>query len=1098
MPTRRIQVELIGDDRSLSRALGNTGKATSKAEQNFGKLGRVGSSTFDRLRRSVVGAVAAYASFSAAKGAVTATTDLAKSTKALNATLGLSVKTASEFGAQAQIRGVDTRSLSMAFRTLSNQITAARGGSATAEKTFRSLGISMKEVRRSSPEDILFKTSDGLQKLGTGFARAHDLGTLFGRGASALRPLLAGGAEALHKQLDEANQMGASFGGKNLKSIQDLIDEEHRMQLAQLGLQISFTENVEPVLIRVFRLIGDVTNGIRTLSPEIRKLIGIGAGIAGTLLVVGKLAQAWNAVKLAAFGAAAAEEGAGVAGGRWGALGSKAGTIFIEAFAAAALTYELGKTLVNAWNGQMLDQTKSEGFAKALGAQFGDVAKYISIGQKGVTVGTRLGRLIFNPETGRVISASTKRLRQLIGKNMQEVDAAFAGAFGPGGKQNPVVDRYANAMDTLAQLTHSGLGKVLNLTKADLASIRTAVNQGSDWRSVIHGRMNAYIGEIQMAVYKGKISVVKGQREINQILQTEAGILGTGVALTPHAIPKSQRKNAPVSGKGMGKAQGGFLVPGNGAGDTVPLHIGGQLAAFVEPRELVSVNNRASTEELMAHNSLVPRRAGGGVIPSYASAPGGGALGSIAAAADNLMAAAARRILSRSAGTAVGGGNLASVIANANRMNALHRPYLWGGGHGASASRNGPWDCSGAISELLAGSVVPGFTPVVSGGFTSMFAPGAGALSIYANAEHVFASVGGKGFGTSAENPGGGAGWLSYGSRPGFTIRHVPLAGNVGPRAGKKGKGQSLKKGFSAGGVIQGKVSTFGPPMEGAGTTASGVSSSAPGIAIFNRSGLGKMFDVSIGSHHARLRQTDIGPAPWTGRVIDVTGAGARAMGINPSHFPTDSIGRAVLVTASSGKAGSSSTGKATATGKTTKTPTDPFAGIPTKLLKRQSGDLLGTALASTGAAINAGLAAIGLARTTPQAADDIAALQQLQAAQAGQTALSNAQLAYRKAKKGGNKAKIRKTLEALLAAEAGAIPGPADAGEPDTTAQDLIDAMNALTDEIKTQNQIAANEQAVGIAEARRAFADLISGELGGRIVARRFTAGAGSVVAS
>jgi hypothetical protein len=105
---------------------------------------------------------------------------------------------------------------------------------------------------------------------------------------------------------------------------------------------------------------------------------------------------------------------------------------------------------------------------------------------------------------------------------------------------------------------------------------------------------------------------------------------------------------------------------------------------------------------------------------------------------------------------------------------------------------------------------------------------------------------------------------------------------------------------FAAGGSVRGRVSTFGPPTEAAGRTASGVSSANPGIALYDTKKpggrgptLGHLFDVTIGGHKATLRQIDVGPAPSTGRVIDVTGAGARKLGIDPRHFPTDSIGTA-------------------------------------------------------------------------------------------------------------------------------------------------------------------------------------------------------------
>jgi hypothetical protein len=56
------------------------------------------------------------------------------------------------------------------------------------------------------------------------------------------------------------------------------------------------------------------------------------------------------------------------------------------------------------------------------------------------------------------------------------------------------------------------------------------------------------------------------------------------------------------------------MVPGSGSGDKVPLHLGGRLAAMVEPGELVSVANRNATAALMGVNSAVPRFAGGGIL----------------------------------------------------------------------------------------------------------------------------------------------------------------------------------------------------------------------------------------------------------------------------------------------------------------------------------------------------------------------------------------------------------------------------------------------------------------------------------------------------
>jgi TP901 family phage tail tape measure protein len=108
---------------------------------------------------------------------------------------------------------------------------------------------------------------------------------------------------------------------------------------------------------------------------------------------------------------------------------------------------------------------------------------------------------------------------------------------------------------------------------------------------------------------------------------------------------------------------------------------------------------------------------------------------------------------------------------------------------------------------------------------------------------------------------------------------------------------------FRAGGVVTGKVSTFGPPSEPSGPTASGVSSASRGIAVrpgatwqSGKATLGQYWQVSIGAHTGTLKQIDLGPNQSTGRRIDVTGAGAKYLGIDPKRFPTDSTGTATLL----------------------------------------------------------------------------------------------------------------------------------------------------------------------------------------------------------
>lgn len=104
----------------------------------------------------------------------------------------------------------------------------------------------------------------------------------------------------------------------------------------------------------------------------------------------------------------------------------------------------------------------------------------------------------------------------------------------------------------------------------------------------------------------------------------------------------------------------------------------------------------------------------------------------------------------------------------------------------------------------------------------------------------------------------------------------------------------------SAGQSVNGKVSWFGGPHDaetGNSKTASGASTSEPGIAIYNRATLGGYWKVTANNGKtAVLKQTDLGPAPFTGRAIDVTYSALGKFGYNEGNFPTDSTFKAVYL----------------------------------------------------------------------------------------------------------------------------------------------------------------------------------------------------------
>lgn len=151
-----------------------------------------------------------------------------------------------------------------------------------------------------------------------------------------------------------------------------------------------------------------------------------------------------------------------------------------------------------------------------------------------------------------------------------------------------------------------------------------------------------------------------------------------------------------------------------------------------------------------------------------------GALQNLALGIDSLRAQA-QTAYAQGDRTGVGEA-LGTYLQRASTIDAKKLPYQWGGGHAGKVNpaTASPLDCSGAVSAVL------GVNPRVSGQFATWGKPGTGGgkgVVVYSNGEHVLMSIGGRFWGTSRSNPGGGAGWIdappSQSYLKGFTARHL-------------------------------------------------------------------------------------------------------------------------------------------------------------------------------------------------------------------------------------------------------------------------------------------------------------------------------------
>lgn len=113
-----------------------------------------------------------------------------------------------------------------------------------------------------------------------------------------------------------------------------------------------------------------------------------------------------------------------------------------------------------------------------------------------------------------------------------------------------------------------------------------------------------------------------------------------------------------------------------------------------------------------------------------------------------------------------------AAVAAGNQIRST--PYIWGGGHGSFSDRG--YDCSGSVSYVLHAAGVLA-SPMASGPLMGWGASGPGKwITVYANAGHVWMTVGGLRFDTSGRS-GTGSRWqtgMNYAGTSGYAVRHYP------------------------------------------------------------------------------------------------------------------------------------------------------------------------------------------------------------------------------------------------------------------------------------------------------------------------------------
>jgi phage-related minor tail protein len=242
---------------------------------------------------------AGYAMFRVAKEAA----DLGDAAFKTSQKIGMEIEALQEVSWAAKLAGLEQAELNTGLRMLNVNMTEAARGSKEYLRHFNKIGLSAKDLRNMSMEEVLLQAADAFSKMEDGAEKTAAAVRIFGRSGASMIPLLNAGRAGLEAAAAEARELNIIFDHASGEVSERFNDNLLRLQTQFLGMRIEIGRKLIPILnelvlqfmafIKVNRedIVGFFVKGIEQLRDNLPK---IKKGISDTAQAVWKVIQAFD------------------------------------------------------------------------------------------------------------------------------------------------------------------------------------------------------------------------------------------------------------------------------------------------------------------------------------------------------------------------------------------------------------------------------------------------------------------------------------------------------------------------------------------------------------------------------------------------------------------------------------------------------------------------------------------------------------------------------------------------------------------------------------------------------------------------------------
>lgn len=285
----KLSLDTSGYTQPLNDAEKSTEDFKNKSKVAFEDTAKASSSFGDKLKKGlVVAATATTAALAATKAAAIATT--AAFLKGVAATasygdnvdktsqrLGLSTKSFQEWDYVLNLAGTSMNNMQTGMKTMTNQLDKAKKGSKDALANFKSLGISLNDIKTMSREELFSKVISGFQAMEDGTKRAALANKLFGRSGQELTPIFNMTKAETAALIKQANDYGMVMDEKAVKASANYQDSLTTLKNTITGVKNSmlgeFLPGVTTVMDGLAKIFAGKNGGEKTVEVGLNNII---------------------------------------------------------------------------------------------------------------------------------------------------------------------------------------------------------------------------------------------------------------------------------------------------------------------------------------------------------------------------------------------------------------------------------------------------------------------------------------------------------------------------------------------------------------------------------------------------------------------------------------------------------------------------------------------------------------------------------------------------------------------------------------------------------------------------------------------------------